>query len=491
MLLEDSLLNKKVSIKQLLLKKNITGIQFDSRQIEPGNLFIAIEGTSMDGHQYIQQAIERGASVIIGEKNIEGLQVPYYKSFNSRLALSKAASEFYGHPWERPIMIGITGTNGKTTTSYFIRHILEHHGLSCGLIGTVKHIINGNEIFSSQTTPDPIQLQKLLSESKDDVIIMEVSSHGLHQDRVSGIEFDFALFTNLSHDHLDYHTTIESYFYVKAKLFNLLKEDGLAIIGTYNNWGDKMRRVINTPDTRVFTFGSNDYDDYELLQWNQGSINKCLIRDIKDKISLVFPLPGLHNVWNALGSFVIARKLNISVEEIKHALLSFPGVPGRFQMINYENQPTFIVDYAHTPDGLEHCLSTAKKQSSGELIHIFGFRGNRDKTKRETMLEISTSKCNKVILTLDDLNTESYNSMIEDMRCLAERRLNVQIIPDRTLAIERAWKEAGTNDIVIITGKGPEEYKQPFTHPCLSDQDTVNFLVKESIDNDVQVRHLH
>ncbi|MBD8068198.1 UDP-N-acetylmuramoyl-L-alanyl-D-glutamate--2,6-diaminopimelate ligase [Bacillus sp. PS06] len=475
MLLEDSLSKELITIKSIL-KKGISGVHFDSREINEGNLFIAISGTAMDGHQFIKQAIENGAAAIIGEKELTDLNVPYYKTSNSRLALAKVASEFYNHPWKRPIMIGITGTNGKTTTSYLLRHILETQGISCSLIGTVKHIINGKDFYSTQTTPDPILLQKLLVESTDEVIIMEVSSHGLDQNRVCGLKFDIGIFTNLSHDHLDYHSDLDSYFLVKSKLFTLLKSEGEAIIGTYSSWGKKLQEKLNLPSSRIFSFGTDAQDDYELIEWNQGN-HRCIIRDFTEKQSFLQPIPGLHNVWNTLGAYSVARRLKIEAKDIQEALLTFPGVPGRFETYSYAERPTVVVDYAHTPDGLDHTLKTAKSQHHSQLFHIFGFRGNRDHSKRETMLQISVFYSDFVILTLDDLNNEDYESLVKEMKRMASNiGNNIKIIPDRTLAIEYAWKNASEKDLIIITGKGPETYKQEFVYPCNSDKETIDYL---------------
>ncbi|MFC4323333.1 UDP-N-acetylmuramoyl-L-alanyl-D-glutamate--2,6-diaminopimelate ligase [Litchfieldia salsa] len=476
MQLEESLSKKLISLEKLM-EDEFSGIQFDSREIKPGNLFIAIEGTSIDGHKFIFQAIEQGASAIIGEKELTDLNIPYYRTTNSRLALAKAASSFYKHPWKRPIMIGITGTNGKTTTSYLIRHILEKQGISCSLIGTVKHIINDREFISNQTTPDPLLLQQLIMESNDEVIVMEVSSHGLHQERVSGIQFDIGMFTNLSQDHLDYHPDIETYFDVKSKLFTLLKPRGEAIIGTYSRWGEVLKHKLQQSGYSLFTFGHKENDDLELIEWNQAE-DHCLIRDRREKVDFSSPMPGLHNVWNALGAYSVGRRLHINYKDINKAMLTFPGVPGRFETYKFDQSPNVVVDYAHTPDGLDYCLKTAKQQHPSRLFHIFGFRGNRDRTKREAMLSVSSKYSDFIILTMDDLNNEPYEEMIKEMKMLASRIGDrLKIIPDRTLAIEYAWRNARNNDLLLITGKGPEEYKHEFTYPCKSDKDTINYLL--------------
>ncbi len=492
MLLEDYQTNNVISIQQLLSRENYQGIQFDSRKVKVGELFIAISGTAFNGHDFIDDAIKNGASSIIGEKEILNLPIPYYKCSNARLALALAASEFYHHPWKRPIMVGITGTNGKTTTSYMLRHILETNGYSCGLIGTVQHIINGKEIASNQTTPNPLVLQELIAESSDDIIIMEVSSHGLHQDRVSGLKFDYAIFTNLSHDHLDYHQNLSDYFKVKSRLFSLLKDNGEAIIGTYTSWGKELTNNITIPSERVFTFGNSIENDIELIEWNQAQ-QKSKLRIFTEHITLSLPSPGLHNLWNAMGASLLANRLNISTKDIKQSFTTFLGVPGRFETFHYDHRATTIVDYAHTPDGLEQCLKTAKFQCMGRLFHIFGFRGDRDKSKRKSMLSISSFYCDVIILTMDDLNNENIENMTEEMKNLTSTipHSNFYIILDRTKAIEYAWKHSKQNDVIMITGKGPETYKHTFAYPCKTDQETVHFLYNMENDLLPEIRHYH
>jgi UDP-N-acetylmuramoyl-L-alanyl-D-glutamate--2,6-diaminopimelate ligase len=461
----------------------IAGIKMDSRKVIPGDIFVAITGYQMDGHQFIEEAIQKGAAAIIGENSLH-LSVPYIQVSDSRLALGRAASAFFQHPSRKHTVIGVTGTNGKTTVSYILRHILEYSGRTCSLLGTVSYMVN-NEVYKpSNTTPDALQIQELLAKSNDEFVILEVSSHALKQFRVEGLELDFGLFTNLSHDHLDYHPTIEDYFKAKTLMYDYMKPEGEAIIGRLSEWGDELAKLLEQKGIPVHSIG---YEDEFELKIKDIQLNGQTRFDIKlsgADYHIIFPFPGLHNVYNAAMAFLTAIKIGIEPEQVISALKCFPGVPGRFEMISHPSGATFIVDYAHTNDAIEYCLQAAKEHGAAKIKHIFGFRGGRDKSKREHMLKSSAAMSDEFILTLDDLNGVHREEMLNELMKLNDTlgEGKGRIIPDRTLAIQSAWENAEPGEWILITGKGPEEYQTPFELPVSSDREALLFLQQMNIE---------
>lgn len=452
----------------------IEGISTNSSKVQPNDIFVAVKGYRVDGHDFIQSAIEGGAQVIIGEKDVTDLPVPYIKVENSRLALSKLACEFYGNPSRNKKMIGITGTNGKTTTSYMIKHILEAAGKSCSLFGTVQNSVNGQSSPAINTTPDALELNKRLASSKDEYIIMEVSSHGLSQHRVNGVEFDYCLFTNLDHDHLDYHQNMDDYFSVKASLFHQLKPEGRAIINHYDGWGKKLVEKLKEKEYQIHVIGDEQHHDLRIDEMKSGK--STIIYKNSPSLQLKLKILGKHNMLNASMAFLTAAKIGLTPKEILYALEMFPGVPGRFEMFQHPKGATIVVDYAHTADAFNHCLQTAKEEGANCIFHIFGFRGNRDVKKRGGMVHVSKDISDVHILTFDDLNDVSYEEMEEALNVLSD---GGYVIPDRTLAIKRAIDHAGSGDWVCITGKGAEEYQQQFELPTNSDIETVQYLFQQ------------
>ena len=453
---------------------DIEGISTNSSNVQPNDLFVAIKGYRVDGHDFIQNAIQAGAQIIIGEKDLTELPVPYIKVENSRLALAQLACEFYGNPSRDKKMIGITGTNGKTTTSYMLKHILESVGKTCALFGTVKNVVNGQDSSSSNTTPDALELNKQLAQSKDEFIIMEVSSHGLSQFRVTGVEFDFCLFTNLDQDHLDYHQDMEEYFSVKASLFDQLKPDGKAIINHYSIWGKKLAKQLRSKERTFHAIGVEPHHDLQIQQLKSG--NSKISFENNHNLNIKLKILGKHNIFNAAMAFLTARKIGLSDEEILQALEIFPGVPGRFEVFNHPKGVTVVVDYAHTADAFDHCLQTAKEEGANRVFHIFGFRGNRDLPKRGGMVSVSKKISDVHILTFDDLNDVSYQEMEEALNVLNEGGC---VIPDRTVAIKQALDHASSGDWICITGKGAEKYQQKFELPTNSDIETVQYLFQQ------------
>jgi UDP-N-acetylmuramoyl-L-alanyl-D-glutamate--2,6-diaminopimelate ligase len=482
------MLPEETFIKKLerLTNYSITGVQCNSKLIEKGNIFVAINGHECDGHNYISDAVKRGAIAIVGERDMKNLPMPFVKVANSRKSLGKLAAHFYHHPANNHKIIAITGTNGKTTTAYMLQHIITSIGERCSLFGTVAHVINNKKIRAQNTTPDPLLLQKLLSESNDKFVVMEASSHGIDQHRLEGITIDYGYFTNLSHEHLDYHKNLESYFNVKASLFQMLKKHGEAIIGTYSVWGNHLKQRLLQEEKPVFSIGEKKSDDIQLVKVDQ-RFNKTIfhIKDNKKQVSLVSPLPGLHNIWNAMQAYLGCRRLGIEPKEIIQALNTFQGVPGRFEQYKHPLKAKFIVDYAHTPDAIIHCLATSRSFTRGKLVHIFGFRGKRDRTKREKMLQASLHLSDETIITLDDLNGEDMQHVSSEINELVEKFKGkpCKIIFDRTEAIKYAWIHTQVGDTVLVTGKGPEEYEQTFSLPCTSDRETILSLNRDDHEN--------
>ncbi|NRG48047.1 UDP-N-acetylmuramoyl-L-alanyl-D-glutamate--2,6-diaminopimelate ligase [Bacillus sp. CRN 9] len=455
---------------------SINGIQSDSRKVKPGDVFVAVNGNVVDGHQYIAEAIEQGAAAVIGQQSLSRrLAIPYIKVDNSREALGKLVSHFYHYPSKKHIMIGITGTNGKTTTSYLIKHIIEKTGRTCGLIGTVENVINEQSFSPSNTTPDAVLLQKLLHESRDEFIILEISSHALNQSRTEGLELDFALFTNLSHDHLDYHHNMENYFSEKKKIFQLLKTTGEAVINYDNEWG----KVLSGELTAIpFTLFGKD-TEFEIKDIALKGQTSFTIHHNGEAFSIQLPLQGIHNVYNASMAFVTAYKMGIPPHNISAAFRSFSGVPGRFETFYNDKGARFVIDYAHTKDAFEYCLQTAKYQHAKNIYHIFGFRGGRDHTKRKEMVAASAKYSDGIILTLDDLNGEAKEDVITELKKHRASFPQSQVIPDRTIAIQTLWEAAREGDWVFITGKGPEEYKDDYQLGTSGDLDTLKFLKRK------------
>ncbi|WP_342431430.1 UDP-N-acetylmuramoyl-L-alanyl-D-glutamate--2,6-diaminopimelate ligase [Neobacillus sp. FSL H8-0543] len=453
----------------------VYGIQSDSRKVNHGDLFVAVPGFESDGHHFIKSAIDRGAVAIIGERVItDQIPTPYYHVDNTREVLFTLTNFFYQMPQNKHKMIGITGTNGKTTTAYLIHEILSYNGKTSSLLGTVVYSLNGVEHQSTLTTPDTISIQKILHESNDEYVVMEVSSHGLDQYRVAGSMFDYALFTNLSHEHLDYHSNLEDYYLAKKKLFQYLKKDGKAIIGAYNPWGERLNAELAEELIPAIPYCHKEVKGpISIKSMVTAPKAQVVLEDHGNEFTLQLNIVGKHNIYNVLGSYFCARELGFLPEEIIPPLQAFNGVPGRFEIINLPNNSKAIVDYAHTPDGLYHALSTAKECIEQDVYHVFGFRGKRDISKREAMVKISQRLAKQVFLTLDDLNGVEKETMLDDLRKLSNEYPNVAVIDDRTLAIRHALKFLDNGDGLIVTGKGSEKYKDDYKFPSATDKETI------------------
>ncbi|MBD7938133.1 UDP-N-acetylmuramoyl-L-alanyl-D-glutamate--2,6-diaminopimelate ligase [Cytobacillus sp. Sa5YUA1] len=461
-------------LKEMDHEIEVSGLTSDSRKVKQGYLFIAIAGFENDGHKYIEEAIKNGAIAVIGEKRLL-LSVPYIQVRNSRKTLGKLASIFYSHPSKKHRLIGITGTNGKTTTAYLIHHLLKEAGFSCGMIGTVENKINNHTKKAKNTTPDAVEIQSLLDESMDDFIILEISSHALHQHRTEGLQLDIAVFTNLTHDHMDYHHTIEEYYNEKKKIFSLLKEEGVGLVNIEDTWGEKIAR--EQVHHKIKTIGTAG--DYDLQLTVKDARYQLKLTSVeRESIVAESPLPGKHNLYNTAIAIAACLEAGISKEVITQGLKNFRGVPGRWEKFHNRKGAVFIIDYAHTEDALRYLLQTAKENSAKKIYMVFGFRGKRDKSKRVKMVKVASTYCQQFILTSDDINGESKSVVEEELYHLIPPYNNGEVMMDRTLAIKTMWEKGGSGDWVFIIGKGSENYQDIFHLQTKNDIETIHYLIE-------------
>lgn len=443
----------------------ITSIFQNSRDVTEGSVFIAVRGTEVDGHLFLEDAIYRGAKVLICEESYytdaEGVCVLEVE--DTRGILGKLAQAFAGNPADNLRIVGITGTNGKTTTATLVYQILSQVGKKASLLGTVSKRIIDEEVSSSLTTSDPIELasdMKMMIEAGSEFLIMEVSSHALAQSRVSGFNFEVAAYTNLSHDHLDYHSTIEEYARAKQLLFNSLPSTSSAIINVDDSYGEFMTSKSRAKNI-LFRFHS------EKNQIRSNSVAGLTL--LVDGTLIQTPLVGEFNAYNVAQAFLICKALGLEASEIASALSTSTGASGRMETVPAENAPLVIVDYAHTPDALRNVLSTlsALKDSDQKLFAVFGAGGDRDATKRPEMAKAAEAYADKIFVTSDNPRFENPDLIIADILNGFDDLTNVNSVTNREEAIRKAINEANTKDIVLIAGKGHEDYQdiQGTKHP--------------------------
>jgi len=440
-------------------------IVYDSRKVKPGDVFVAIPGLKFDGYDFIPKAIENGASCVVAEKdfslpqNVEKVIVK-----NARKALAELSSKFYGYPSKKLKIIGITGTNGKTTIAYFIESILREAGFKVGMIGTVETRIAGRVIPSNMTTPESLELQGLLAKMVNEGVthvVMEVSSHALAQERGHGLDFDIAIFTNLTHEHLDYHKNMEEYFASKVKLFKMLKPDGAAIVNIDDPYG---KRIIEEVEGEVIFYGMKDIK-HELrsgvdLKLKEYDIRFDRMRLRLDSTEIRTPYIGVYNIYNILAAFHCGLALHIDRNNIKKGIEN-TNIPGRLERIVSKKGFSVIVDFAHTPDGLQKLLENIKPLVKGKIILVFGCPGDRDKGKRPIMGKIAAELADQVIVTTDDPHTEEPKKIIKEIisGIPPHYALRVTHYDERKEAIENAVKMAQKGDVVVLAGRGHEKYQ--------------------------------
>jgi UDP-N-acetylmuramoyl-L-alanyl-D-glutamate--2,6-diaminopimelate ligase len=441
------------------LNLDINKVEYDSREVVTGDVFVCIEGFSVDGHKYAQAAVQKGAAVVVCQKEIEGLEsCTIIKVEDSRKALALISANFYGRPADRIKLIGITGTNGKTTSTYMMKSILEEAGYKVGIIGTIANYIGDRRIEAHRTTPESLELHKLFKEMVDEGVkycIMEVSSHSLSLSRVHGIQFDEGIFSNLTRDHLDFHKTFENYYEAKLLLF---KNSNTSIINIDDKYGKRIikditgvSQVTYSIENKADVFASN------VAMHSRGIDFELNCKDSGININL--KIPGRYNVYNSLCSAAACINEGIELEVIKRGLEQVL-VPGRCEIVtkNYDLGFEVIVDYAHTPDGLDNILKTAREFTENRLIAVFGCGGDRDKTKRPIMGRIGSELSDIVVITSDNPRTEEPMTIIDEIKEGIEKE-NYILIENRKEAIKRAIQIAEKGDVIVIAGKGHEDYQ--------------------------------
>lgn len=445
----------------------VAGVVCDSRQVKPGCVFVALQGTKEDGHKYVEDAIERGAAAIVSEQPLKmQRKVCVARVEDARMALAQLSHAFNGRPSEKLEVVGITGTNGKTTTSWMIRDILKADGRRPGLIGTVEYEIGSRAIPASRTTPEAPALQGYLAQmvnAQCKSVVMEVSSHSLIQKRVACIDYDIGIFTNLTRDHLDYHQTMEKYFEAKSLLFSGLgtgrKKDAVAVVNADDPWGQKIIQR-NGLKAELLTYGISSEAMVKAVKVNLTPTGSCLVvQTTWGKVKIRLKLLGRYNVCNALAAVAACGAMGVELDLVADVLGSMPAVPGRLEEIKTGRGFHVFVDYAHTDDALENVLKTVREITSGKVITVFGCGGNRDKTKRPLMGGVVTRLADRVIITSDNPRKEEPRAIIDEIKAGCERD-NYEIIEDRAEAIRRAVEIAQKGDVVLIAGKGHEAVQE-------------------------------
>ncbi len=445
----------------------ITGLAYDSRTVEPGTLFFCVLGKRHDGHRFARDARERGAAAVVVQHPIP-LEVPQVIVADPRAAMAPIASRFFGAPSRELRMAAVTGTNGKTTTSYMLRTILERAGAQTGLVGTIKHVIGGVDGDAVLTTPEAIDLEadlRAMVAGGDRACVIELSSHGLALRRADTLQIEVAAFTNLSLEHLDFHADMDEYFAAKRQLF--VPQDGLAPQTSVVNADDEYgRRLASEIDCLTYSLSGHDADlrGADVSFDAHGSRFRCLNGGSEATVEI--SLPGDFNADNALCAIAMAAAMGIEIGFAAEALRYVDEIPGRLQRIDGGQPFTVIVDYAHTPSALESALSLARQLSAGRVISVFGCRGNRDPHKRPLMGEIARRLADVCILTSDSPNSEDPGAIIEQILAGVEgthssgngwKPAEIRVEPDRAAAIAEAIGEAETGDFVLITGRGHEQ----------------------------------
>src|ERR1700704_5834197 len=453
------------------LDRVVEGIAYDSRRVQKNFLFVALRGEKTDGHQFIDQAVEKGASVIVTEREEKQARATCLVVENTRPALADLAAAFYERPARRLKLAAVTGTNGKTTTTFLIKHICEKAGVRCGLLGTVRYEIGDRVLPAVRTTPEALEVQELLAQMVNagcKAAAMEVSSHALAQDRTRGLEWDVAVFTNLTQDHLDFHGTMENYFEAKMKLFaGLAEQKGktkpVAVINIDDRYGaqlvDRLAKKIS-----VITYGVSARADFRASNYHAEFAGTSYQLDAHGKSYLVrVPLIGRFNVANSMAALAAASSMGLGLREAILSLARSPQVPGRLEAVPAKRQFQVFVDYAHTDDALLNVLKTLRELSPRKLIVVFGCGGDRDKQKRPLMARVADQNADFSIITSDNPRKEDPDAIIADAE-KGMRSDRYEKITDRAQAIARAIALAQPRDIILIAGKGHEAYQEFADH---------------------------
>ena len=438
----------------------IGAVHYDSRKVTEGSLFVAVTGFASDGNRFIPMALSKGAVAVVTAKKPEG-EVPYILVESDRMALALLGCNFYGHPAKSMTMIGVTGTNGKTSTTLLLKQVLEQVlGAKVGLIGTMANMVGEEVIPTERTTPESFDLQALFGRMRDagcTHVVMEVSSHAVTLERIGGTHFDIAAFTNLTEDHLDFHKTMDAYCDAKAELFRRCDK---AVINADDSYAGRIRAAADCPVLLTSVAGENGLHAKNLELLSEGISFTAVYGEETAEVHL--PIPGKFTVYNALTVMGIAKQLGISLADCAAALKTVHGVKGRVEVVPTPGQPySVLIDYAHTPDGLENVLSSVKDFCKGRLIGVFGCGGDRDPMKRPIMGEIGVKLSDIAIITSDNPRTEDPMAIIEDiLKGVKPEDGEYIVMEDRRAAIRYAMDIAKKDDIIVLAGKGHETYQE-------------------------------
>jgi len=448
------------------MNRDIGGISYDSRRAGPGDLFVAVRGQQFDGHSFIEQAVEKGAVAVVAERVGLSHRATMIVVPDSRQALARLASAFYGEPAKELTMIGVTGTNGKTTTSFLLKHLLEKANRPSGLIGTVQYEIGRRILPAQRTTPESLDLQALLRhcvEAGCRNVVIEVSSHALSQNRANGIAFDVGVFTNLTRDHLDFHEGMKNYFEAKARLFEHLrasaKRSRTAVVNVDDPYGQQLVARFGR-DIPMITYGLGVRADFRASNFKVELSGTSYQLDAREKSYLVrLPLIGRFNIYNSLAALAAAFAVGVDIRTSVTAVARVPQIPGRLEAVLAKRQFQVFVDYAHTDDALVNVLRTCRDLNPNRLIVVFGCGGNRDKSKRPLMGSAADQLADFTIITSDNPRKEDSEAIIRDIEGGFKRKSYEKIV-DRKKAIGRAIELAKPRDIVLIAGKGHEKTQE-------------------------------
>ena len=435
----------------------ITGITSDSRAVAPGNVFICIAGGRVDGHDYARAAAERGCAAVVAQHPTDAA-VPHVLVRDTRLAYSRMCGNFFGHPASRLKLIGVTGTNGKTTVTTLLKDILEHNGHKSGLIGTIRNMAGDEVLPARYTTPEPFELHRIfrqMAEAGCEYCVMEVSSQALDQQRVAGLHFAAGVFTNLTQDHLDYHKTMENYMHAKQKLF------GMCDVGLFNLDDSYAQQMIHAAPCRVVTYSTQDMDaDYTArnIRLRPDGIDYEMVGlGLIGRVSA--SIPGGFSVYNTLAAAACAVAIGLPLAGVTAALGTVKGVKGRIEVVPTGRNFTVIIDYAHTPDALEKILRAIRGFAKGRVVALFGCGGDRDRTKRPRMGAMAEQNADFLIVTSDNPRTEEPHKIIEDILPGLTGRVPHVVVENRRDAIAYAIRHARKDDVILLAGKGHEDYQ--------------------------------